>query len=531
MKQILTSLLLVAGFTLLSKAQFSNYTVALEPMQINGLPGLQSYAWGKHNGKWILIGGRLDGLHRRQPFAAFAAAGNNTNIYIVDPVTKNLWSASLSSLPVSVAEQLQSTNMQFYQKDNMLYIAGGYGYSATAANHITHPYLTAIDLAGLSSAIINGQAITAHVRQISNQQMAVTGGHMGMLDSMFYLVCGNRFDGRYNPMGNPTFTQAYTNQIRKFSIIDNGTSLAITNFSAVTDSVNLHRRDYNMTSGFTVNGKPEYTIWTGVFQYGQNLPWLNTVNLQSTGHSVNNGFNQYLSQYHSANLPLFDSSANSMYTLFFGGISQYYADDSGNVVRNDSVPFVKTISYVKRDASGNLSEHRLQQQMPGYLGAGAELILADNVAHYDNEVVKMNSLQSDSVLAGYIVGGINSTSKNIFWINDGTQSSANPSVYKVWLVKSKNTSVIHIQDPIKWKVSVYPNPSDSQFNLRLQNFHPQDWIQVKLTDVQGRLISKVYDGKAIVDVIEVSTKHLSKGVYFLTIQSGQVWHVERVVVK
>lgn len=531
MKKILTSLLLIVGFALVSNAQFSNYTVTLEPMQINGLPGLQSYAWGKHNGKWILIGGRLDGLHRRQPFAAFAANGNNTNIYVVDPVTKNMWSASVNTLPASVAEQLQSTNMQFYQKDNMLYVAGGYGYSAISANHITHPYLAAIDLAGLSSAIINGQSITSFIRQINHQQMAVTGGHMGMLDSMFYLVCGNRFDGRYNPMGNPTFTQAYTNQIRKFTIDDDGTNITIKNYSAVTDSVNLHRRDYNMTPGFTVNRAPDYTVWTGVFQYTLDLPWLNTVSLKSTGHSVNNGFNQYLSQYHSAYLPLYDSAANRMYTVFFGGISQYYADDSGNVERNDSVPFVKTISYVERDASGNLSEHRLQQQMPGYLGAGAELILTDDVAHYANEVVKMNVLQGDSVLAGYIVGGINSTSKNIFWINDGTQSSANASVYKVWLVKNKNTSVIHIQDPITWKVSIYPNPSDSQFNLRLQNFHPDDWIQVKLTDVQGKFISKVYEGKATVNLIEVSAKQLSKGVYFLTIQSGQVWHVERVVVK
>lgn len=531
MKQILTTLLWVAGITFISNAQFTNYAVALEPMQINGLPGLQSYAWGKHNGKWILIGGRLDGLHRRQPFASFAAAGNNTNIYVVDPVTKNIWSAALSSLPASMAEQLQSTNMQFYQKENMLYITGGYGYSATAGNHITHPYLTAIDLAGLSSAIINGQVITTHIRQISNQQMAVTGGHMGMLDSMFYLVCGNRFDGRYNPMGNPTFTQAYTNQIRKFTIDDNGTNLTIKNYSAVTDSVNLHRRDYNMTPGFKVNGEPDYTVWTGVFQYAVDLPWLNTVSLNSSGHSVNNGFNQYLSQYHSANLPMYDSSANSMYTLFFGGISQYYANDSGNVIRNDSVPFVKTISYVKRDASGNRSEHLLKQQMPGYVGAGAELILSDGIAHYDNEVVKMNSIQGDSVLAGYIVGGINSIAKNIFWINDGTQSTANADIYKVWFIKHTNTAVINVQDPVQWKVSIYPNPSDTQFNLRLQNFNPQDWIQVKLTDVQGRLISKVYDGKAIADVMEVSTKQLSKGVYFLTIQSGQVWHVERVVVK
>jgi hypothetical protein len=31
-----------------------------------GLGGLQSFAYGHHDGKWLIIGGRKDGLRRRQ---------------------------------------------------------------------------------------------------------------------------------------------------------------------------------------------------------------------------------------------------------------------------------------------------------------------------------------------------------------------------------------------------------------------------------------------------------------------------------
>jgi hypothetical protein len=523
-------ILLLANF-LTTYGQFGAYTVSLKPTTINGLPGLQSFAWGKYNGYWVLIGGRLDGLHRRQPFTAFDVNGNNSSIYVVDPFTQMVYSAPVNQLPMPVSEQLQSTNMQFYQYDSVLYITGGYGYSATAGTHITHPILTALNLPGLINAIQHNNTITPHVRYITDQRLAVTGGHLGKLDSIYLLVCGNRFDGRYNPMGNPTFTQAYTNQIRKFTIADNGITLSLQNYYAVTDSLNLHRRDYNLTPAIGINGQDEYTIWTGVFQYQQNLPWLNTVNLQRTGHIVNNGFNQYLSHYHSAYLPMYDSISHLQYTVFFGGISQYYANDSGTVIRNDSVPFVKTISYVKRDANGSLSEHRLQTEMPGFLGAGAEVIPADKIPHYPNEVIRLHDLKNDSVLAGYMVGGINSSARNIFWINNGTQSTANATIYEIWLRKQSPTSVIRISDPIRWKVSVYPNPGDSHINILLEAFNPQDWIKIEITDMQGRMILPVYGGKADVSELQVPTRKLSPGIYYLTVQSGQVWHVERIAIR
>ncbi|MFT5648286.1 MAG: hypothetical protein ACI976_002985 [Aureispira sp.] len=63
---------------------------------------------------------------------------------------------------------------------------------------------------------MNGTAINSYFKQITDNIFAVTGGQLGKIESTFYLVGGHRFDGRYNPMGNTTYTQTYTDKIQKF---------------------------------------------------------------------------------------------------------------------------------------------------------------------------------------------------------------------------------------------------------------------------------------------------------------------------
>ena len=193
------------------------FTVLIEPISIANAPSVHSYSWGKtSDGKWVIIGGRIDGLHRRQPFAAFLENDNNKSVYIIDPVVNQTWSKSLSVLQSSIFEQLQSTNQEFYQKENTLYIIGGYGFSATQNDHITYDKLTAIDIDGLANAVINSTTILPYFRQITDSNLAVTGGQLGLLNDIFYLCGGQYFEGRYNPMGpnnGPGFIQNYTEEI------------------------------------------------------------------------------------------------------------------------------------------------------------------------------------------------------------------------------------------------------------------------------------------------------------------------------
>ena len=120
-----------------SVAQSAPFAVSIQPLNISGLSGIHSFAFAQDSSKWLIVGGRLDGLHRRQPWASFDVAGHNNLLIVVDPTTQQRWTVPLSVLPVSIREQLSSTNMEFYQEGDYLYCIGGYGYSGTAADHTT----------------------------------------------------------------------------------------------------------------------------------------------------------------------------------------------------------------------------------------------------------------------------------------------------------------------------------------------------------------------------------------------------------
>ncbi len=433
-----TRLSIIAAMAFLSASAqpFGNYSLVLEEIMPPGMPGVQSFAWGQHNGQWFIIGGRTDGLHRRQPPFAFLATGNNLSAYVVDPGTLQVWSASLASLPQSLEEQLQSTNMEFDQRDSTLYCVGGYGYSPTALDHITYPNLTAIDLPGAMDAIRNAQPIAPYFRQITDERLAVTGGQMRLLDDRFHLVGGQRFIGRYNPMGpdfGPGFVQEYTNAVRRFGIDDDGVDLALTDYWEHVDTVNLHRRDYNLLPQIFPDGQEGFTVFSGVFQYVDDVPWLNTVDIVDTNVAVVPVFEQLLNHYHGAHMGLHQATTGTMRSVFFGGIGRYYFDGNGTLMDDPNVPFVSTISLVKRDNAGAMSEYDIGA-MPALLGAGAEFIPWPTTPQTSTGIMLQDQFVGDTVVLGHIVGGIESTAANIFFVNTGEQSVASAKVFRVLLV-------------------------------------------------------------------------------------------------
>ncbi|MDA9938290.1 hypothetical protein N9D34_01590 [Salibacteraceae bacterium] len=300
-------------------AQPAPIGIELESISIPNLGGVQAYSFGQQNGKWLIVGGRLDGLHRRQPFAAFDVAGHNNQLIVIDPVAKQKWTASLSSLPTVIQEQLSSTNMNFFQDGDYLYCVGGYGYSATLNDHTTFANITAIKVSDVIDAVVNGTSFTNHFRQLTDSKLQVTGGKLKKINDTYYLLGGQKFLGRYNPMGpthGPGFIQEYTDEIRKFTISDDGTTLSINHLPAHTDAANLHRRDYNAEAQIMPNGTEGITMFSGVFQPNVDLPFLNCVNVDSTNFTVNNTFQQYYNHYHCAAIPLYSVTNNEMHTLF-----------------------------------------------------------------------------------------------------------------------------------------------------------------------------------------------------------------------
>lgn len=117
------------------------YTISLkEPFTIEGMPGLHSFchAHADVDGrKWVFMTGRMNGLHG---FLGYFDSEKNlednfpsdqaaSRIWVVDIAKRKTWSCGLDGLPVSINEQLRSTNAQHVQVDHTLYIVGGYGYS------------------------------------------------------------------------------------------------------------------------------------------------------------------------------------------------------------------------------------------------------------------------------------------------------------------------------------------------------------------------------------------------------------------
>jgi len=529
MTKTIKFLLILLGFTIsnYTYTQTAPFEISIEPLTISGLGGLQSFAFGQYEGKWLLVGGRLDGLHRRQPWATFDIAGHNNQLIVVDPVSQEKWSAPLTSLPISIQEQLSSTNMEFFQEDDYLYFVGGYGFSATADDHTTYPNLTAIYLPDAINAVINNTDLSPHFRQITDPQFQVTGGHLKKIDDTYYLLGGQKFIGRYNPMGpnfGPGFIQEYTNAIRKFNMSDDGATITITHLEPHYDTVNLHRRDYNAESQILPNGNQGITMFSGVFQYAADLPFLNSVSVDADGYEVNNTFQQYYNHYHCPVIPLYSEENNEMHTLFFGGIAQFY-DDNGTLVQDDNVPFVNTIARVSRDADGLMAEYKLPIVMPALLGSGAEFIPNLDFPSFDNEVFKLDSLTNDSILIGYIFGGISSTQPNIFFINDGTQSNANNQLFKVFIKKPNTVSVDDLNDASKSLLNliIYPNPADGALNVSF-NLPEKEDVTLSISDTKGALIEKTLltnlnPGK------NIFTKNIDKltngSVYYISLETAK----------
>ena len=524
MKAIITifTALLFIGTT--TKAQEA-FDIHIEALNITNAPNVHSYSWAKTaDAKWVIIGGRIDGLHQRQPFAAFLASSNNTTISVIDPINNQVWSTSLNTLSAPISEQLQSTNQQFFQKGNTLYIIGGYGYSATNLDHVTYDKLTAVDIDGLATAIINSSSITGYFRQISDSNLAVTGGQLGYHNNVFYLCGGQYFEGRYNPMGpdhGPGFIQEYSDEIRKFEILDNSTNLSISNYSAVNDTDQLHRRDYNMSPQIFPDGQNGFTMFSGVFN-PQDLPYLNTVDITSSGYVPTTNFHQYLSNYHSAKTPIYDQTGNAMHTIFFGGMSQYTMDSSGNLIQDNKVPFVKTISKISRFSDSSLVESKLDIEMPTLLGSGAEFIPVSNPAIFiDQEIVDLNSLTSDSTLIGYLYGGIESSQANIFFTNNGTQSNASNQIFKVFVVKNiTGINETKLENKNIFNLTVFPNPSQGKVTVSF--FIPSmEKHRISLFDIKGTQIKEVEVNQPIGNYINTfDWSNLPSGEYIITISNG-----------
>lgn len=469
-----------------------SFELLLKPKSIPQLPALHSYAFAQHEGKWLIVGGRLDGLHARQPFNSFPASSNNRNIFVIDPILGDVYSRSIENLPQSIKEQLQSTNMNFYQDGERLIIVGGYAFAESANGHITFPNLMVINVPEIIQAIISSGEITPFISQIEDERFAVTGGAMGKLGGQLMIVGGHRFDGRYNPMNNPTFTQTYTNEIRKFVLDLNVNPIEVISYETIHDPIHLHRRDYNLVPIIYEDEREGYMISSGVFQLNADLPFLYPVDIDENGFNPRMNFNQYLSHYHSPKVTIYDDENKQNHSFFFGGMSQYYYQN-GQLIQDNQVPFVKTISMVTRFENDSLAEYLLPIEMTALKGSSAEFIPNMNLSKFNNGVIKISEASADTVLLGYIYGGITSNTLNPFSANQTNQTAADAGLFEVFLIKEKEdeepTFIQAIPGNFSFDVRIFPNPNSGIINLDF-NLPYKGNCDYFLTDSSGKIVQE-----------------------------------------
>jgi hypothetical protein len=261
------------------------------------------------------------------------------------------------------------------------------------------------------------------------------------------------------PQNGPGFEQEYHHGVRRFQLVQQTvtsrkkrksrkkstpTKEFVVWHSSLTDS-QFRRRDVNVMQSLhhvdAANDSPfphlrqDLMVFSGVFQERANIPYTNLLEINADSNTIKPvpQFNQLLNQYHSAHTSFYSYKVDAQFFLFFGGIAQYYFNDSGLLTQDPDVPVVSTVSVIERTAANEYSEYALPIQLPKGVGAGTEFIPANTVPRMEGtEVIDLESLQGDSQLLGHLVGGFSTTAPNVFFDNDANESKAEAHAYAVY---------------------------------------------------------------------------------------------------
>lgn len=418
--------------------------------------GIHSYAEAVYDGKWLFIAGRTNGMH---DFSSgdnnFPPAAQNKVVYVVDPQTKTIFSRSLvdpsSGLTVKQIDSLSVTSPQFYRSNGTLYISGGYGVDTETGEFSTKDTLTAIDILGLMHWVMepsSPETAAQSIRQIFNPVFQITGGYMTQIENHpTLLVFGQNFKGYYHPDSNG----AYSKQIYRFHIVDDGVKLDVKVLTSIPDEQESYyrRRDLNVVPVIHFHHgryREKLIAYSGVFTMEGGI-WTVPVVINSKGKPkmqspyIPESFKQGMNNYTCPNIGLFSKESSEMYTVFMGGISYGYF--VGNEFETDSeIPFINQLTTVKYDKDGHFTQYLMNEEYPVILsthsnpgnvllfGAGAQFILAEGNPIYAKGILNLDALTEPTVI-GFVVGGIQSTVPNT---SVPTDSAASPYIFQVTIM-------------------------------------------------------------------------------------------------
>lgn len=338
-------------------------------------PGLHSFAAavveeGPNQGKWLMLGGRTNGLHNLVGHS-FPTSERNDRIWVVDPAGGATCSSPLDGLLVDLADALAATNHQAVQVGDVLWVNGGYGWSVNAQDNVTFGYLIAVDVPGLVAAVV--EHCGAEIPQIGQHfshgslegeqgedcrrfgpgttdgplcDVTLTGGGIQRVGDELFLGFGQHFGGRYNDFRNQQ--QIYACQVVRFAIptpawgetfeLAAPTLVAAGGAGCPPGGLRpnndpFHRRDLNLLpTAYLEEGQPAEGVVAlgGVFK-DEFFAYDEPIWVTAAGATVDTANHQKMGQYEAANLTLFSESADALHSVILGGISSHYckAGESG----------------------------------------------------------------------------------------------------------------------------------------------------------------------------------------------------------
>lgn len=448
----------LVGGTLPYSIQIHEVSLAPAPM-----PTLHSVAAAKWDGQWILLAGRTSGLHGLTGQNAFDPQFENREVWIIDPVNKQTWRKTLletnpaSGLTADGVDSLSSVNTQFHQTDERLIIVGGYGYKRSVAAHKTYDTLTFIDLPGLVDWVKQppGSETTQaadHIRQLRDPYFQVTGGSLEKLHGEYQLVMGQNYDGAYRPF----FNGIYTNQVRRFQVVEGptGPTVPVESMLATAPQPEYRRRDLNVATVLEAGPTPgewleRAVVYSGVFTPDGGV-WTVPV-VVAPGGTVTMAdpaapatLRQGFQIYHSAKVGLFHRATNEMHMVMFGGITILERDAAtGTFTRDDQAPFTNQCGVVIRRGDGSFKQHFLETRFPLILtvdgkelrfGTNAEFFPAAGVPMLHPKVIDVAAIRGATVI-GHIFGGIMADAGN------GGNTGASGRVFEIVLTPTSRAPV------------------------------------------------------------------------------------------
>ena len=364
----------------ISCASAQNQTATLSPVDpTNSVPfhvqiqtaftlpqGLQSFVVGTDGGKWLLLAGRINGLHGFGSSNNFPPDTQNTSVFVVDPGTHTVTTRSLtdggSGLTQAQIDLLSVTGAQSYQSGKTLFMCGGYGVDTGTSNFTTKAAFTAINIPGLIHWVTNpsnGETVAQHIRSVFDPIFQVSGGVMAETSpNNVLLMFGEDFEGNVNVSS----IDIYSGQVRRFFVKYDPKVLGISRQNSMprNPDPNFKRTDLNVVPSVDLSGLQSYVAFSGVFTPGFGI-WTVPVEISRAGvptmanPAAASTFKQGMNNFVCPTLELFSAKGGNFYTVLMGGIS--YGFFQGNTFNTSpELPFINQVTTIKRNSNGVYSQ-------------------------------------------------------------------------------------------------------------------------------------------------------------------------------